>query len=338
MKEKQLIRGNEYIYLPNPTDFDSLQKIYFVFIRKTKMSNFKNKQYIFVKDIHDIDKYKTINDYEADLNKLTFIGFDKFVIDDNLSFFRKYSEKKEDKILKMYDFFVRNEKIYKKLLKYTKLYSSENETFFWSKVFTSFRKNMLLYRTRFYLLLFLFIILGTLKFAFYIPIFLIDIMKSSIVSYRDYKKNEAKVKFYENDTYMNRMILNVSEEEFNKRKENAQNNLSNIKEKYINSNIAIFTLLIAFGTLIFTLVENTKSMREIQNQNDDNNKRVELIEIENLNLKNELKIEKSKNQILEQIIDSSFSILSRMETENMKIEDDIKKMQLEMNKILNTQK
>ena len=114
--------------------------------------------------------------------------------------------------------------------------------------------------------------------------------------------------------------------------------MSNIKEKYINSNIAIFTLLIAFGTLIFTLVENTKSMREIQNQNDDNNKRVELIEIENLNLKNELKIEKSKNQILEQIIDSSFSILSRMETENMKIEDDIKKMQLEMNKILNTQK
>ena len=55
-------------------------------------------------------------------------------------------------------------------------------------------------------------------------------------------------------------------------------------------------------------------------------------------MKNELKIEKSKNQILEQIIDSSFSILSRMETENMKIEDDIKKMQLEMNKILNTQK
>lgn len=325
MIRKKLEKGNEFVYLPDASNFKSLQKVYFLFVRTIKSDKYLSKQYIFVKNKDNLNQYQTVEDYEKDMNSQNFMGFDNFVIDDNLAFFRKYSEKKEDKILKMYDFFVRNEKIYKKLLKYTKLYSSENETFFWSKVFTSFRKNMLLYSTRFYLLLFLFIILGTLKFAFYIPIFLIDIMKSSIVSYRDYKKNEAKVKFYENNTYMNRMMLNISEEEFNKQKEKAQNNLSNIKEKYINSNIAIFTLLIAFGTLIFTLVENTKSMREIQNQNNDNNKRVELIEIENLNLKNELKIEKSKNQILEQIIDSSFSILSRMETENMKIEDDIKK-------------
>lgn len=197
IRKKKLEKGNEFVYLPDASNFKSLQKVYFLFVRNIKSDKYLSKQYIFVKNKDNLNKYQTVEDYEKDMSSQNFIGFDNFVIDDNLAFFREYSAKTEDKIIKMYNFFVKNEEVYKRLLKYTKLFSDDNETFFWSKDFSNFRKNMFLYKCRFFLKLLFFIIFGTLKFLLYIPIFLIDILKSSINSYRIYKKKESKVRFYQ---------------------------------------------------------------------------------------------------------------------------------------------
>lgn len=304
MKEKQLKQGNEYYYLAGAADFNDLQKVYYAFTRVLNNNGIKRFQYIFAKNKDTLTEYSNIDIYEKKLSESDFIGFSHFVIDDDLRFFRPYTKSTENRVQKMYKFFTKYDKTYRKLLKYTKFYSSGNESFFWSNFFTTFRKNMFLYRIRFFFRLFIYILLGTLKLPFYILIFVFDIFKSSINSYKIFKDKEASVKFYESNPFMNSKMLNISEAEFYSRKESEQKELEEIKEKYINSNIAIFTLLIAFGTLIFSLVENTKSVRQIQKLNSENNAIISSLKEENLILRNQLNTEESKSQLLENIIDT----------------------------------
>lgn len=332
IRKKKLEKGNEFVYLPDASNFKSLQKVYFLFVRNIKSDKYLSKQYIFVKNKDNLNKYQTVEDYEKDMSSQNFIGFDNFVIDDNLAFFREYSAKTEDKIIKMYNFFVKNEELYKRLLKYTKLFSDDNETFFWSKDFSNFRKNMFLYKCRFFLKLLFFIIIGTLKFLLYIPIFLIDILKSSINSYRIYKKKESKARFYQKNTFMNRALLNVSESVFESQKQQEENELEDLKEKYINSNIAMFTLIIAIGTMIFTLVENTKAMKQNREQNIENKKVILSIQEDNILLQNEIKIEKTKNQLLIELLNSTNTIDSKMEEKYTQLQEKLESKNLKEKK------
>lgn len=332
IRKKKLEKGNEFVYLPDASNFKSLQKVYFLFVRNIKSDKYLSKQYIFVKNKDNLNKYQTVEDYEKDMSSQNFIGFDNFVIDDNLAFFREYSAKTEDKIIKMYNFFVKNEEVYKRLLKYTKLFSDDNETFFWSKDFSNFRKNMFLYKCRFFLKLLFFIIFGTLKFLLYIPIFLIDILKSSINSYRIYKKKESKVRFYQKNTFMNRALLNVSESVFESQKQQEENELEDLKEKYINSNIAMFTLIIAIGTIIFTLVENTKAMKQNREQNIENEKVILSIQEDNILLQNEIKIEKTKNQLLIELLNSTNTIESKIEEKYTQLQEKLESKNLKEKK------
>lgn len=332
IRKRKLEKGNEFVYLPDASNFMSLQKVYFLFVRNIKSDKYLSKQYIFVKDKDNLNKYQTVENYEKDMSSQNFIGFDNFVIDDNLAFFREYSVKTEDKIIKMYNFFVKNEEVYKRLLKYTKLFSDDNETFFWSKDFSNFRKNMFLYKYRFFLKLLFFIIIGTLKFLLYIPIFLIDILKSSINSYRIYKKKESKVRFYQKNTFMKRALLNVSKSVFESQKQQEENELEDLKEKYINSNIAMFTLIIAIGTMIFTLVENTKAMKQNREQNIENEKVILSIQEDNILLQNEIKIEKTKNQLLIELLNSTNTIESKMEEKYTQLQEKLESKNLKEKK------
>ena len=94
----------------------------------------------------------------------------------------------------------------------------------------------------------------------------------------------------------------------------------------------MFTLIIAIGTMIFTLVENTKAMKLNREQNIENEKVILSIQEDNILLQNEIKIEKTKNQLLIELLNSTNTIESKMEEKYTQLQEKLESKNLKEKK------
>lgn len=325
MKKKEFIRGNEYLYIPFITDLKDVGvKLYYCFSRDIiQFDGVKTTQYIFAKDKKTLNKYKSVKSYERAMQKNSFIGFNNYVIDDNPIYFKDYSNKLENTIISFYNYLSEKENTYKKAKAFSRFYSDGNESLFYSKVFFYLRKHYSLYKIKLNSIILFYCFIGVLKLPIYIIIFIKDILISSISAYKNYKLKESSAKFYDDENWLKRTMLNVTEEDFKKEKEKAYEELDKVKNNYINSNISLFTLIIALVTLVFTVIINTKNniktqsdlracdslINEVQNENQDLREKIQL-------LNSEIKYE----SLFQQIIDLNSNLKVNTDENSMKIE------------------
>ena len=84
--------------------------------------------------------------------------------------------------------------------------------------------------------------------------------------------------------------------------------------------------------MIFTLVENTKAMKLNREQNIENEKVILSIQEDNILLQNEIKIEKTKNQLLIELLNSTNTIESKMEEKYTQLQEKLESKNLKEKK------
>ena len=293
MNEKILIKGKPYLYYPGIKSIDLLNKCFFLFSRSI---NENQKQYIFAKEEKNISLYSSAEKFNKDQLAANFIGNDNFIFENSYRYFRLYSDKKKDKAIKMYYFFQKKENLYKMLKKYSKLFSIGEEAVFESDDFDNFRKCEVLYKVRFYLKLFKFIILGTLKYLCYPFVFIKDIYINTIKSYQKFKQTEEEVKHY-NNLSIKKKLLDMDKAEIDSKKMAKQKELEDIQGKYVNSSFILFTLLIALFSLLYSSIHNSITSATIQKQNTEYIQKIIRLEIENNEIKNKLDFKKLEDTL-----------------------------------------
>lgn len=223
----------------------------------------------------------------------------------------------------MFTYFNRYQYKYKKFLRYSKLYLSKNEGFYWSNDYYKIKKHPIIYKFFCLEKILWFSIIGTLKKPLYIVIFFIDIIKSSISTYKKYKDKEADVKFYNSLEGQYYSFLSKPRSEIESEKKKDIEELEAIKEKYITSNITLFTLLIALFTLLFSIISNYIILKNNNKTLTQKDEIILDIQNENLSLKNELELEKKSSEILKLLIQSNISNEIDLESLNKKFNEEL---------------
>lgn len=321
MKENKLNQNDEYLYLPYPNEKFPPIKVFFAYKRITQNGKDFNIQYIFVKDKSTLSKYPDLETYETACKSIN-LDLTLFVIEEHLDYIFPYSDKLLNSSIRMFTYFNKYQYKYKKFLRYSKLYLSKNEGFYWSNDYYKIKKHPIIYKFFCLKKILWFSIIGTLKKPLYIVIFFLDIIKSSISTYKKYKDKEADVKFY-NSLEGHYSFLSKPRSEIEAEKKKDIEELEEIKEKYITSNITLFTLLIALFTLLFSIISNYFILKTNNKTLTQKDEIIINIQNENLSLKNELELEKKSSEILKLLIQSNISNEIDLESLNNKFNDEL---------------
>ena len=149
-------------------------------------------------------------------------------------------------------------------------------------------------------------------------------MLSGLESYIKFKKTKKRFNFYSSSCFKREMAcLGIKQSDLEKEEQKYKDELAKQKTNYINSNIAGFTLLIAFLTFIFSMCQTSKQNFETTQKIENYKKEIEVLNKENEKLLTELKIEKLKNNSIkiEEEIDNLVYTVERIEKQ---LDDSIK--------------
>lgn len=322
MKRIKFCKGDEVLYYSGNIEYDSFCKGYFMFptevFGKIQDENkWKSPEVIIAKKIEDVDKYDTLDDFrKAQMTSDDFIGNSSFIFVDDIKCIKKYSKGNEIKAERFYSFCGKNESKYNYMLKFSSLFLDERNSFCFSTLFYNLRKNSFAYRLRFTISIFFLLVKGIIKLIFCPLKFIIDIMISSLESYIEFKKSKNRLNFYLSRSFERQMAyLGLKEEDFEKEKQKYKDELVKQKINYINSNVAVFTLLIAFMSFLFSMCQTAKQSFETTQKIEAYKSEMEKLTKENEELATELKIERIKaNSIkIEERIDTLTSSVEQME-------------------------
>lgn len=265
---KKIKKNDKCIYYTNyplTTMSGNPEVLYFAF----KEKNNGKTRYIFTKDPKITKGYRTLKAMKANNPNIAFTGLDTLEYinsDKELLEIYPYTDKLFKRFQKQACFFKNNENKYIKMLKFSKLYPNNKERFFYTPFYDKVQKHFYTYKFIFNLKMTLLCLYGLRKIIAYPIIFFIDIFRNSIQEYISYKNAQSEANYYENEQNKKeeKLYYNKTDEEWNKEKQEKKDILKDIKKNYINSNIAIFTLIIAFLSLVITQIVNTKIVKDSQ--------------------------------------------------------------------------
>ena len=288
-----------------------------VFGKIQDKNKWKYPEVIIAKNLEDVAKYNTLEDFRKAQNSSDdFIGNDSFIFVDDIKYLKKYSKRNEKKAEKFYKFCENNESKYNYMLKFSSLFLDDKNTFYFSNLFYNLRKNNFAYHLRFIVSILFLFFKGLIKIILCPLKFILDIMLSSLESYIEFKKSKNNLNFYSTSSFERKMAyLRMREEEFEKEKQKYRDELIKQKANYINSNVAVFTLLIAFLSFGFSMYQSAKQNFETTQKIETYKNEIEKLNKENEELVTELKIEKLKaNSVkIEEKIDELVSSVEQIE-------------------------
>ncbi len=325
MKEIEKIKfnkGDEVLYYSGNIEFEPFCKAYFMFPTEVfgkiqDKNKWKYPEAIVARKIEDVGKYNTLEGFrEAQTASDDFVGNDSFIFIDEIKYIKKYSYKNEKKAEKFYRFCRNNESKYNFALRFSSLFLDDENTFCFSNLFYKLRKNNFAYRLRFLLSILVLLLKGVIKIILCPLKFIIDIMFSSLESYIEFKKSKNRLNFYSSGGFERKMsFLGMREEDFEKEKQKYKDELTKQKTNYINSNVAVFTLLIAFMSLFFSMCQTSKQNFETTQKIEIYKNKIEELNKENNKLVTELNIEKLKNNSIkiEEKLDALISTAEKIE-------------------------
>lgn len=305
MKFTKLIKGYELLYLPeiqvNP------KKTFFLMVTEDyNKDNYKQK--VVITDKHElVNKYNNLDEIRKDIEK--GINYDNIIFVDEIISIKKYSERKENYYQNIYKFLKKYEKYYLKIEKWSKLFSTEKPSLFYSPFFNRIRKYGKLVKIRFFFLIFINMIKGVLKYIILPFIFIIDMISLTFEKYRNYKISYNKYKFYDKDNLKAQILFrSIGRTEYENLKKEYKNNYHESKKDFLNTNIAFLTFLMAVITLIiaqmWSYIDKTNLYKKLEEQKNKielmNNENYQLQDIEKLiNEKSNLYDTKSENEIIQ---------------------------------------
>ena len=322
MEKIKFNKGDEILYYSGNLDYTSFCKAYFMFPTEVfgkiqDKNKWKYPEVIIAKNLEDVAKYNTLEDFRKAQNSSDdFIGNDSFIFVDDIKYLKKYSKRNEKKAEKFYKFCENNESKYNYMLKFSSLFLDDKNTFYFSNLFYNLRKNNFAYHLRFIVSILFLFFKGLIKIILCPLKFILDIMLSSLESYIEFKKSKNNLNFYSTSSFERKMAyLRMREEEFEKEKQKYRDELIKQKANYINSNVAVFTLLIAFLSFGFSMYQSAKQNFETTQKIETYKNEIEKLNKENEELVTELKIEKLKaNSVkIEEKIDELVSSVEQIE-------------------------
>lgn len=322
MEKIKFNKGDEILYYSGNLDYTSFCKAYFMFPTEVfgkiqDKNKWKYPEVIIAKNLEDVPKYNTLEDFRKAQNSSDdFIGNDSFIFVDDIKYLKKYSKRNEKKAEKFYKFCENNESKYNYMLKFSSLFLDDKNTFCFSNLFYNLRKNNFAYHLRFIVSILFLFFKGLIKIILCPLKFILDIMLSSLESYIEFKKSKNNLNFYSTSSFERKMAyLGMREEEFEKEKQKYRDELIKQKANYINSNVAVFTLLIAFLSFGFSMYQSAKQNFETTQKIETYKNEIEKLNKENEELVTELKIEKLKaNSVkIEEKIDELVSSVEQIE-------------------------
>lgn len=322
MKKIKFNKGDEVLYYSGNIGYDSFCKAYFMFTTEVfgkiqDKQKWKYPEVIIAKKLEDVNKYKTLEDFRiAQTSSDDFIGNDSFIFVDDIKNLKKYSKRNEKKAENFYEFCGNNESKYNYMLKFSSLFLDDKNTFCFSNLFYNLRKNNFAYHLRFIFSILFLLFKGIIKILLCPLKFILDIMLSSLESYIEFKKSKNHLNFYSTSSFERQMAyLGMREDEFEKEKQKCKDELIKQKANYINSNVAVFTLLIAFLSFGFSMCQTAKQNFETTQKIESYKNEIEKLNKENEELVTELKIEKLKvnSAKIEEKIDKLASSVEQIE-------------------------
>ena len=315
MEKLKFNKGDEVLYYSGDIEYDTFCKAYFMFptevFGKIQDENkWKYPEAIIAKKIEDVNRYDTLEDFRtAQTASDDFVGNDSFIFVDDIKYIKKYSKKNENRAENFYNFCRKNESIYNYMLKFSSLFLDEKNSFCFSTLFYNFRKNTFAYRVRFIINILYLLFKGIIKIIFCPIKFIIDIMLSSLESYIEFKKSKNRLNFYSTRSFERKMAyMGLKEEDFEKEKQKYKDELVKQKTNYINSNVAVFTLLIAFMSFLFSMCQTSRQNFETSQKIDTYKSEIEKLNKKNEELSTELKIERLKSDSIK--IEEKIDILT----------------------------
>ena len=322
MKKIKFNKGDEILYYSGNIEYDPFCKAYFMFPTEVfgkiqDKNKWKYPEVIIAKNIEDVDKYNTLEDFrKAQNSSYDFIGNDSFIFVDDIKYIKKYSKRTEKKAEKFYKFCGNNESKYNYMLKFSSLFLDDKNTFFLGNLFYNLRKNNFAYHLRFILSILFLLFKGIIKIILCPLKFILDIMLSSLESYIEFKKSKNRLKFYSTSSFERKIAyLGMREDEFEKEKQKYKDELTKQKANYINSTVVVFSLLIAFISFGFSMYQTSKQNFETSQKIETYKNEIEKLNKENEELVTELKIEKLKanSAKIEERIDELVSSVEQIE-------------------------
>jgi hypothetical protein len=270
---RQLKKGIECILLPDYFPETMPQKVYFMFITETFEKKdtgfFSYAKIIFAKDLTETTKYENLEDFRSKQSK---VGIDK----DNIVFISDidriliFSSAQFSRYNKLYSFIFEKKEAFNKALKW--FYPlGEIKDIINSDYFYKIRKNPYLGKLIFRNTIAWMYTYGLLKYIVKYPfIFIFDLFKLTFDRYINYKK-----KFVDLDSRETKHIdfmarcMGTNEEELEKSKILREDAFETAKKEYLNSNVALLTLLLSI--LIFFIPQvigsfNKKNIESLQNK------------------------------------------------------------------------
>lgn len=328
-----------------PTCFTSLHDtrgiVYFAFCRKLPLSH--QEQYVFTKNNQFAKGFRTYDDmikahpeYDCDFDNFIFINTVQ-----ELDEIYLYSDSLYSKFNQRENYFQKYEKKYIRYEELSKMYSNGNESFYGSKFYERLHNHLHTYKIRFNIKLCYFCICIIMKYIIFPFMLLWHILKNSLQEFTSYKRAESELNYYLTNSYERKAYYfdNISKDEWEKKKTEKENQLQAAKKTYINSSISIFTLLIAFLSLLISLISNTATIRNTQRTNSQYLSKIADLETANQKLSTQLEIERTQNtdseillligkilQIETEIINSEKDDIHSSQKEILEIKENLKKL------------
>lgn len=273
MKFGKLEIGHPLLYLPEISDRIGPRKVYFLYKTEDYDSKSVSAKIITTTSQEAISNLPNIATFrEEQRSNIDFNIDSKYILVFDFNSIHKYSESSLRRYIVLYDFSLRRESIYKRLEKWAKPFSEDDPTLFYSKFVGRLKKVKFFGRSRFYIRCAYLGIKGILKYLAYPFIFLFDLLVLTFDTYSKYRKSISERRQYSKKSMRSKMAyLGLGEKAFNEERAKKDAALDQAKTKYLNTNIAFLTLIIALLGLIASQIidaldnSSSKAILEVKN-------------------------------------------------------------------------
>lgn len=309
MKFDKMQKGKELLYLPNIDDREGPRKVFFLFQTEDFYSTTTSAKIILTTEQNECTRLLNLDQFRQEQQiSVDFNDDNKYIFIFDLNTIGKYTKRRLLKTILFYVFLLKWEKTYKSLERWSNIFNISEPTLFYSTFFIVIRKRNMFRKTLFVLRCLYLCMKGVFKYLIAYPvIFVFDTVKLTFETYSDYRKSITDKKYYELKSMSAKMAyLSIGKDEFEKQKTNNEEIFKKAKEKYLSSNMAFITIMLAFiGILISQIISTNK-------ENDANN------QIE----KQKIIIEKQDDDIMDLRLKSISNDVLRIDNMTLKLDND----------------
>jgi hypothetical protein len=260
---EKMNQGSPLILLPDHFKAQLPQKVYFVFTTESYKKSTHLAQIIVASNVEDAMFYQTLDDFWQN-QRMEDDCKGKYYYIADLKNVRSFSEYKFKKYQKVFAFIDDKKDSAGKMLKW--FYPlDEKKSIVETKYYQNIKKIPQLYLIRFYLNIIIMRIGGLIKrIAFYPMVFIFDLFKLTFEKYIRYRKTLNSLNS-EPDYFM-MGLYGSSEKDIALEKEKRRKEHAEAKKEYLNSNIAVLTLI--FSVVFFSITQCYNNITVLKKNNN----------------------------------------------------------------------